>query len=636
MARLSHSILYTRLNSLATDMNTDLKAQAASLGWNITDWSAAYRAGATPTELLLSLNAVIAAQELNGDVPKKGSAWITLANSAQLESQIAFLNGLKATADASGKTLPLYGVPVAVKDNIDVAGFPTTAACPEYSYAPTSDATVVRLLKEAGAIVMGKTNLDQFATGLVGTRSPYGAVPNAFNAQYISGGSSSGSATALAKGQVAFSLGTDTAGSGRVPAGFNHLVGVKASVGAISTTGVIPACRSLDCVSIFALNSRDAEAVLDVVAQYDAQDSYSRSRTMIPNKRIRTLAIPTNAPWFDDDAQQVAFEKACDSAIAAGYELKPLDFTPLFELANLLYQGPWVAERYAAVGEFLKQDLQGINNVVKNIVISGVEGSAVDAFKAEYRRKELVRKIEGIFKDVDALFVPTAPRFPTLADVESAPVEVNSQLGTYTNFVNLADLTAIALPAHMRADGLPFGVTIIAPAWHELALTNFAAQWQAQLKLPEAPMILGNKKDASVVVAVVGAHLTGMPLNFQLTTRNATLLEQTLTAKKYQLYALANTVPPKPGLVRVNSEKLASGEEQGHQLIVELWRIDHAGFGAFVEEIPQPLGIGTLELEDGRLVKGFICEPEAVGTATHISDFGGWRAYIKHLKAQQA
>lgn len=621
-------------------MNTDLKAQAENahlnLGWNITDWAAAYRAGATPTELLLSLNALISAQELDGDTLKKGSAWIALATPAQLEAQIEFLNDLKLTADALGKTLPLYGVPFAVKDNIDAVGFPTTAACPEYSYAPTSDATVVRLLKEAGAIVMGKTNLDQFATGLVGTRSPYGAVPNAFNAEYISGGSSSGSATALANGQVAFSLGTDTAGSGRVPAGFNHLVGLKASVGAISTTGVVPACRSLDCVSIFALNSRDAEAVLDVAAQYDAQDSYSRSRTMIPNNRIRTLAIPADAPWFDDETQKAAFAKACDNAIAAGYELKPLDFTPLFELANLLYQGPWVAERYAAVGEFLKQDLPGINTVVKNIVNSGVEGSAVDAFQAEYRRKELVRKIEGIFKDVDALFVPTTPRFPTTADVDDAPVQVNSQLGTYTNFVNLADLTAIALPANMRADGLPFGITIIAPAWHELALTNFAAQWQAHLKLPEAPMILGNKKDASVVVAVVGAHLTGMPLNFQLTTRNATLLEQTLTAKKYQLYALANTVPPKPGLVRVNSEKLASGDEQGHQLIVELWRIDHAGFGAFVEEIPQPLGIGTLELEDGRLVKGFICEPEAVGSATHISEFGGWRAYIKHLKAQQA
>lgn len=621
-------------------MNTDLKAQAENahlnLGWNITDWAAAYRAGATPTELLLSLNAVISAQELDGDTLKKGSAWIALAHPAQLESQIEFLNDLKLTADASGKTLPLYGVPFAVKDNIDAVGFPTTAACPEYSYAPTSDATVVRLLKEAGAIVMGKTNLDQFATGLVGTRSPYGAVPNAFNSEYISGGSSSGSATALANGQVAFSLGTDTAGSGRVPAGFNHLVGLKASVGAISTTGVVPACRSLDCVSIFALNSRDAEAVLDVAAQYDAQDSYSRSRTMIPNNRIRTLAIPADAPWFDDETQKAAFAKACDNAIAAGYELKPLDFTPLFELANLLYQGPWVAERYAAVGEFLKQDLPGINTVVKNIVNSGVEGSAVDAFQAEYRRKELVRKIEEIFKDVDALFVPTTPRFPTTADVDDAPVQVNSQLGTYTNFVNLADLTAIALPANMRADGLPFGITIIAPAWHELALTNFAAQWQAHLKLPEAPMILGHKKDSSVVVAVVGAHLTGMPLNFQLTTRNATLLEQTLTAKKYQLYALANTVPPKPGLVRVNAEKLASGDEQGHQLIVELWRIDHAGFGAFVEEIPQPLGIGTLELEDGRLVKGFICEPEAVGSATHISEFGGWRAYIKHLKAQQA
>ena len=374
---------------MATYMTTDTKTATPSLGWNINDWAAAYRSGATPTELLESLREAIAGQELVSGSPKSGSAWITLASESQLATQIDFLTSLKAEADTAGKTLPLYGVPFAVKDNIDVATFPTTAACPEYSYDPVADATVVRLLKEAGAIVMGKTNLDQFATGLVGTRSPYGAVPNAFNAEYISGGSSSGSATAVATGQVAFSLGTDTAGSGRVPAGFNHIVGLKASVGAVSTTGVVPACRSLDCVSIFALNSRDTEIILDVAATYDEQDSYSRSRTMIPNRRLRTLAIPTNAPWFGDEVQEAAFAAACESAVAAGYELKPLDFTPLFELANLLYQGPWVAERFAAVGEFLKQDLPGINDVVKNIVNSGIEGSAVDAFKAEYRRKEL-------------------------------------------------------------------------------------------------------------------------------------------------------------------------------------------------------------------------------------------------------
>jgi len=604
------------------------------LGWNLSDWASAYREGSDPAELLLATRAAIAAEEDAAAASRAegiGSPWISLASEVQILQQA---ETLKALAD-QGKKLPLYGVPFAVKDNIDVRGFMTTAACPEFAYEPSEDATVVRLLREAGAIVMGKTNLDQFATGLVGTRSPYGAVANAFNPDYISGGSSSGSATAVAKGQVAFSLGTDTAGSGRVPAGFNHIVGLKATVGAISAHGVVPACRSLDCVSLFALNSRDAEQVFDLISQYDANDSYSRHRTMIANRRLRSFGVPAAMEWFGDDAQQTAYELACSRAQAAGYELVPVDFSPLYELAALLYQGPWVAERYAAVGYMVDQDLPGLNPVVKSIIQQGKQGTAEEAFKAEYARKALVQKIDELFKQVDALFVPTAPRFPTLAEVGEDPIAVNSQLGTYTNFVNLADLSAISLPANMRSDGLPFGVTVIAPAWSELALLNFSAQWQGFLRLPEAPVMLGNKSDASVVVAVVGAHLTGMPLNFQLSSRHAVLLEQTLTANKYQLYALANTTPPKPGLVRVNETRLASGEEEGHSLIVELWRLDQAAFGAFVEEIPQPLGIGTLELADGRLVKGFICEPEAVASATHISHFGGWRAYIQHLKSQQ-
>ena len=604
------------------------------IGWNLNDWGRAYRNGADARGLLLSTRNAIAADELDANgLPRRGSAWIALASEEQLTKQISYLESLKASAEEEGTVLPLYGVPFAVKDNIDAADFHTTVACPEYAYEPDDDAFVVQLLRKAGAIVMGKTNLDQFATGLVGTRSPYGAVNNAFNPEYISGGSSSGSATAVAKGQVAFALGTDTAGSGRVPAGFNHIVGLKATVGAISASGVVPACRSLDCVSVFALNSRDAERIYEIAAQFDPADGYARSRTMVRNERIQTLGVPAAAPWFGDDVQKAAYEKACEQAVDAGFELKTIDFTPLFELASLLYQGPWVAERYAAVGEFLKQDLPGINPVVKNIIAGGVDGTAVDAFKAEYRRKDLVRQIQSIFKTVDALFVPTAPRFPTMADVDAAPVEVNSQLGTYTNFVNLADLCALSLPAHMRTDGLPFGITVIAPAWHELALTNFAGQWQSHLGLAEAPVMLGKKEDSSVVVAVVGAHLTGMPLNHQLTSRHATLLEQTLTANKYQLYALANTVPPKPGLVRLNEQDLKSGKVAGNQLIVELWRLDQAAFGSFVEEIPQPLGIGTLELEDGRLVKGFICEPEAVASATNISHLGGWRAYISSLNA---
>lgn len=599
-----------------------MTTETHSIGWTLADWRNAYRRGATPQSLLPALLGQVRRQDAD-------HAWIQLATDEQLAAQIRQLEQFE-----NARQLPLYGVPFAVKDNIDVLGFATTAACPEYAYEPQADAEVVHLLRAAGAIVLGKTNLDQFATGLVGTRSPYGAAVNPFHPDYISGGSSSGSAVVVARGYVPFALGTDTAGSGRVPAGFNHLVGLKPSKGLLSTRGVVPACRSLDCVSIFALNALDAEALLSLVAQFDAQDCYSRRAGLATLPSIRRLAVPVDAPWFGDDIQQAAFQSAVVRAEALGYEVVPVDFSPLFELAALLYHGPWVAERYAAVGEFIEQELPGINPVVKGIVMSGKSASAVQMFQAEYRRMALLRAIQRIFADVDALFVPTTPRFPTLADVAAEPVQVNSQLGTYTNFVNLADLCAIAVPAPLRSDGLPFGVTLIAPAFSESALLTFAAHWQAALDLPLAPVLNGARAVDSVVVAVVGAHLSGMPLNHQLTSRNAVLLEQTRSAPKYQLYALANTVPPKPGLVRISDDALAGGREQGHEIIVELWRLDLAAFGSFVNEIPRPLGIGTLELCDGRLVKGFICEPDAVASATHISEFGGWRAYIAHLNAR--
>ena len=600
------------------------------MGRTLTDWARVYRAGGTPEQELPALLAEVRAAESVDGKLKYGSAWIELASPQQLDEQLAELQDLLAAAGGNMAALPLYGVPYAAKDNIDVKGFTTTAACPEYAYQPDADAGVIEVLKAAGAIVLGKTNLDQFATGLVGTRSPYGAVRNPFNEDYISGGSSSGSSVAVSSGYVAFSLGTDTAGSGRVPAGFNNIVGLKASKGATSTRGVVPACRSLDCVSVFSLNVADAERVLAVAGVYDELDPYSRPLGDSPLKTIRRLAVPVNAPWFGDDVQKAAYEQALQRAEAMGYELVPTDFTPLFELAALLYEGPWVAERYAAVGEFMEQDLPGLDPVVKGIVTGGKRGeqganlgSAVDAFKAEYKRMDYVRRISQLFTEVDALFVPTSPRFPTQADLQAEPVQANSQMGTYTNFVNLADLAAVSVPADLRSDGLPFGVTLIAPAFSEPALLSFGSHWQEELRLPTAPVLLGKREDESVVVAVVGAHLTGMPLNHQLSSRHATLLEQTLTAKKYRLYALANTTPPKPGLVRV--------ADDGAEIIVELWRLDKAAFGSFVEEIPQPLGIGTLELSDGRLVKGFICEPEAVASATDITQFGGWRAYIAQL-----
>lgn len=590
-------------------------------GWNLSDWAKAYQSGQTPQQLLPQLLQQIREEECDNGKPVYGSPWITLATDAVLAQQLASLEG-KAPA-----SLPLFGVPFAVKDNIDVAGFATTGGCPEFAFTPQRDATVVALLRAAGAVVIGKTNLDQFATGLVGARSPYGPVANSFKPEYVSGGSSSGSAVTVARGQVAFSLGTDTAGSGRVPAGFNHLVGVKATKGLVSTNGVIPACKSLDVVSIFALNSRDAEQLLDVAAQFDAADPYSRESVAVPQRRIKRLAIPLSPQWFGDVEQQQAYEQACVLARKHGLELVEKDFGPLFEMAALLYQGPWVAERYAAVGEFMEQDLPGLDPIVKSIVLSGKLPSAVDQFRAEYRRLELMRYVTALFDDVDALFVPTSPHFPTHAALAEQPIEVNSRNGVYTNFVNLADLSALSLPAALRRDGLPFGITLIAPAWQDRALLAFANRWEAALKLPEAPVLLGRKADESVVIAVVGAHLSGMPLNHQLSHRSARLVEQTVTADKYRLYALANTTPPKPGLVRVGDD------EQGVAIIVELWQLTAAAFGSFVNEVPQPMGIGKVELEDGRIVNGFMCEAAVLPTATDISEFGGWRAYVSREQA---
>jgi allophanate hydrolase len=442
------------------------------------------------------------------------------------------------------------------------------------AYTAEADATVIANLKARGAVVVGKTNLDQFATGLVGTRSPYGAVRNTFNRDYVSGGSSSGSASVLARGLVAFSLGTDTAGSGRVPAGFNNVVGLKPTKGWLSNTGVVPACRLNDAVSIFALTVGDAQTVTHAAGGYDAADAYSRKNphtSPVAFSAQPRIAIPDRVEFFGDELAQAAFSEALDRLRHNGVTLEMIDFTPFRELAEQLYYGAWVAERTVAVGK--------------------------------------------IFEDS-----------PEVMD----PVE----FGIYTNFTNLADLSALALPSGLRADGLPAGITLIAPAWHDDALASFGRQWQRSLSLPLGATGLAMKPEefmtpapvsaASVRVAVVGAHLTGMPLNFQLTSRNAVRVEQTTTAATYKLYALANTTPPKPGLVRA---------ESGSAIIVELWDIPLARFGEFVAEIPAPLGIGSLELADGRIVKGFICEPWAIGEATDITASGGWRSYIQSLNS---
>lgn len=594
---------------------------AEMIGWTIEDWLSAYRTGA--------LEPAEAIHALGGQLSSADNAWIHVASPAELDKQITALLALPNARD-----LPLYGVPFAVKDNIDVAGMPTTAACPAFAYTPSKDATSVARLKAAGAIVMGKTNLDQFATGLVGTRSPYGAVPNAFDREFVSGGSSSGSATLVARGLVPFSLGTDTAGSGRVPAGFNNIVGLKPTKGRFSTQGVVPACRSLDCVSVFALTVGDAEAVARVLEGFDEADGYSRTAPAAARFFPATprFAIPKDPEWFGDLEAEAAWKKAIDKMCALGAEIVELDFTPMFSLAQLLYGGPWVAERHAAIGNFIQNHASEMNQVVRGIVEKAVNFTASQAYQAEYQRAQLAREIQTRMLGVDALLVPTAPHHPSIAQVNADPVGVNSQLGTYTNFVNLADCSALALPAVMRGDGLPFGITLIAPAWQDAALAAFGKLWHAATELPLGatkkiqPKLLPEKNPPSgyVRLAVVGAHLTGMPLNGQLQERNALFVESTFTAKSYRLFALPNTTPPKPGLIRT--------QRDGAEIIVELWDVPVQHFGSFVALIPAPLGIGTLTLNDGREVKGFICEGAAVEGATDITHLGGWRAYIKSLQ----
>jgi len=601
--------------------------QKGPRGWTIAQWQAAYREGGATPETLL------AAWAERGD--PSDHAWISRLDGAALARQLEALSGRLASVDGDLARLPLYGVPFAIKDNIDAAGWPTTAACPEFAYVPDEDATVVRRLRAAGAILVGKTNLDQFATGLVGTRSPLGAVANAFKPEYISGGSSSGSASVVARGLAAFSLGTDTAGSGRVPAGFNNIVGLKPTRGWLSTAGVVPACRTLDCVSVFALTVDDAELVAGIAGGYDERDPYSRPRPADAARRwpeAPRLAVPAQLEFFGDTQAAAAFEEAVRALREDGATVEAIDFAPFGELAALLYSGPWVAERFAAVESLWSRMPDAIHPVVRGIVEQASRYSALDAFKAEYRRAELSRRIQRSLEGFDALVVPTAPSIYTIAQLQADPVELNSRLGVYTNFANLADLSALAVPAGMREDGLPAGITLIGPAWQDAALARFGRRWQARRGLPlgatGAPLPpLGSGPDGtsdSVRVSVVGAHLTGMPLNHQLTSRGAVFVEKARTAGDYRLYALANTAPPKPGLVK---------SAAGAPIEVELWDVPLSAFGAFVAEIPAPLGIGTLELEDGRLVKGFICEPRGLDGARDITAFGGWRAYLASLDA---
>lgn len=591
---------------------------ASTFGLTLNEWQQRYQQ--EPQQIYTLLQTHLAA--LN----TQDNAWLYLATPAQLNAQI---EPLLASYLRNPAALPLFGVPFAVKDNIDVAGWPTTAACPAFTFTAEKDAFVVAQLKAAGAIVIGKTNLDQYATGLVGTRSPFGAVCNTFDADYVSGGSSSGSASVLARGLVAFSLGTDTAGSGRVPAGFNNMVGLKPTKGWFSASGVVPACRLNDTISVFALTVEDAFIVASVAGGYDADDAYSRHNPHTAPASMKAhpdFAIPANPEFFDDAAAEGAWDQALEALLASGATLHPIDFTPFEKLAEQLYYGPWVAERTVAVGEMINRP-EEMDPVVHGIVSSGLKYSAVQAYEAEYLRAELTRQIQQTLAQFDALVVPTSPTIHTQEEMKQEPVHYNSHFGYYTNFTNLADLAALALPAPFRNDDLPAGITLIAPAWHDRVLADFGLRWQQQMALPlgatgRAQPVVHAALPVStdhVRVAVVGAHLTGMPLNFQLTTRQAVFVEETQTARCYRLFALLDGPIKKPGLMRA---------EQGSAITVELWDIPLARFGEFVAEIPAPLGIGSLTLANGRVVKGFICEGSALNSALEITEFGGWRNWL--------
>jgi allophanate hydrolase len=561
------------------------------------------------------------------------AVFISLREEAQVRAEA---RALAATGD-TGR--PLYGVPIAVKDNIDVVGLPTTAACPAFSYNPVQDATSVARLRTAGAIVIGKTNLDQFATGLVGVRSPYGVPKNLFNGDLIPGGSSSGSAVAVAAGLVPLALGTDTAGSGRVPAGLNNIVGLKPSLGLISTFGVVPACRTLDCVSVFAFTVDDAWTALAAMAGADRADPYSRNRPLGMPGAIPThvkLGVPRAGQclFFDDRQFEAGYNSALERLARLGGEIVEIDIEPFYETARLLYEGPWVAERAIAVRSLLASDPDAIHPVTREIILSGMRTTAIDAFAAFYKLEELRRVADHTFRQIDALALPTAPTAYTVRQVLADPIQLNSRLGTYTNFVNLLDLCGLALPASMTESGVPFGITLLAPGGNDSRLAEIGRVFHADTGLPlgalkqPLPALASMTKlpaDCEVAIAVVGAHLSGLPLNGELRALGGRLLERTKTAPDYRLYALDGTTPPKPGLLRVDNGK-------GAEIEIEVWALTVESFGRFVDAVPAPLSIGIIQLSDGRGVKGFLIEAAATAGARDISNFGGWRAFLAREK----
>lgn len=547
------------------------------------------------------------------------------------------LHATNCLADQDPDSMALYGLPFAIKDNIDFSGLPTTAGCPDYSFEPSFSSPVVEKLIKAGAILLGKTNMDQFATGLVGTRSPYGICKNAINPKYISGGSSSGSAVAVSKGLVSFSLGTDTAGSGRVPAAFNNIVGLKPTRGMISNRGVVPACRSLDCLSIFALNTSDASEVMEIAKGFDSNDPYSRAQLNLSKKvDIEITNIKLGVPHTDDIdffgniETKNLFIQTIEIIKKLNVKIVEIDFEPFLEVAKLLYEGPWVAERYQAIRMFFDNNPESIHPITRAIIEEGKKPIAADAFAAEYRLRELGRKIETVWSQIDMVLSPTAGTIYTIDEVKADPIKLNSNLGTYTNFMNLLDLCGVSVPAGFGSDGMPFGVTLFGPALHDRSLLPLAdkihyyskaGMGMTRTKLPKRKFITEHVSDDRILIAVCGAHMSGLPLNSELTDRGAEFVRKCRSARQYRFYALENFAPPRPGMVR-------SVDKHVNNIELEIWALPKTNFGDFISKIPEPLSIGTIELEDGTSVKGFLCESYVTERAKDITELGDWRIYL--------
>ncbi len=599
----------------------------STLSFDLASLRAAYAAG-TPVRAVI-------AEAMRRCASDTHHAFIHRLTDAEIEPFIARLDGVDPAS------LPLYGVPFAIKDNIDLAHMPTTAGCPEFATTPSESAFLIQQLVAAGAVPLGKTNLDQFATGLNGTRSPFGACQNAFNPAFISGGSSSGSAVSVAKGWVGFSLGTDTAGSGRVPASFNNLVGLKPTIGLLSATGVVPACRSVDTVSIFALTAADAQAVLAVTAAYDEADAFGRKaepfgvdfsagpfRFGVPR--------PQDLAFFGNDAAIDLFAQSIERLHALGGTAVEIDLTPFLQAARLLYEGPWVAERYVAIHDFIEAQPEAVFPPVRSIIEGGKTKTAADAFAASYQLKALKRVCDAVWQHIDCLLTPTAGTIYCISDMQADPIRLNSNLGYYTNFMNLLDYAAVAVPAGFQASGdaqgLPWGVTLAAPAFKDIPLLRLADRFhRAQaLSLGATATPLAHTPTIGITdlpkgsntagTAVCGAHLSGLPLNWQLTQRGARLLGAVQSAAEYKFYALAGGPVQRPGMVRV--------AEGGAAIHMEVWEMPAQHFGSFVDGIPAPLGIGKVKLADGSWVSGFVCEAIGVEGGTEITQLGSWRAWL--------